>query len=101
VIQPPVSTSSLQHNVVLHSNINESPPSPPMNRFDLNLSLDKDDKNQSKRKTNSLMTVEEQDSTNDLMTDDSWHLRSLTNVNDVTHQPSTNEKQPVIKEKNL
>ncbi len=93
MIQHRPSTSSLQHNVVLHSNINE----PATNRFDLNLSNDKDDKNssQQQRQTNSLTTVYEQGSSNDLLVDDSWHLRSETSVSDVINKRTTDEKQMV------
>jgi hypothetical protein len=86
VIQHRPSASSLQHNVVLHSNINESSISP-INRFDEN--------DQSKRQTNSLMTVYEQGSTNDLLANDSWHLRSPTSASDVIHRQTTDEKQMV------
>jgi hypothetical protein len=95
VIQHQTSTSSLQHNVVLHSNIYESSTSP-TNRFDLNLSIDKDENNQIKRKANSLMTVYEQSSTNDSLPDDSRQLRTTpASVRDITHQEITNEKQMV------
>ncbi|CAF4795152.1 unnamed protein product [Rotaria sp. Silwood2] len=47
VIQHQTLGSSLQHNVVLHSNINESPKLP-TNRFDLDSSITNDDNNQIK-----------------------------------------------------
>ena len=59
--------SVLQHNVVLHSNINDSIP-PATNRLDLNLPLDKLYRNQLNRKANSLMTVYEHSSTNETPT---------------------------------
>ncbi len=91
VIQHRPSTSSLQHNVVLHSNLNESSTSL-TNRFDSNLSNETE---QSKRQTNSLMTVHEQGSANDLLVDDSWHIRSPTSASDVIHKQTTDEKQMV------
>ncbi len=82
MIQHRLSTSSLQHNVVLHSNINESS----TNRSDLNLSNEND---QIRRQTNSLMPVYEHGSTNDLLTDESWQLKSPKN------EQITDEKQMV------
>jgi hypothetical protein len=93
-MQPRSSTSSLQHNVVLHSNINDSS-SPAGNRFELNLLLDKEDRISSRRQTNSLMTVHEQDPSSDLITDDSWHLRSPTSTSDVSH-PQTNDDKTSV-----
>ncbi len=90
-----LSDSSLQHNVVLHSNINESSTSSSPNRFDLNILNDKDDNKLAKRQTNSLMTVFEQGSTNDLLVDDTWHLRSSASVDDTTNKRTTDEKQMV------
>jgi len=75
-----------QHHVVLHSNINDT--SPLTNRFELNFPHDRDDKSPSRRQTNSLMTVHEQETHND----ESWHLRSPTSISDVTHQRTTDEK---------
>ena len=92
-------SSSLQHNVVLHSNINESSllssSNLPTNRFDLNLTNDKDELNNSQRQPNSLMTVYEQGSANDLLVDDSGHIKSSTSVSDVLHKRTTDEKQMV------
>lgn len=93
-MQPRSSTSSLQHHVVLHSNINDSS-SPAGNRFELNLLLDKEDRTSSRRQTNSLMTVHEQDLNNDLITDDAWHIRSPTSTSDVTH-PQTKDDKPSV-----
>jgi hypothetical protein len=62
--------SSLQHNVVLHSNINESSIISPSNLF-----IDNDP---SKHPTINLMTVYEQGSTNDLIVEDSGHVKSST-----------------------
>ena len=91
------SSTSLQHNVVLHSNINESATSSSSstNRFDLNISNDIDEKNQIKRQTNNLTTVFEQGSSNDLLIDDSVHSRSTTNTSDVINKRTTDEKQMV------
>jgi hypothetical protein len=94
VIQHRPSTSSLQHNVVLHSNIYESSIAATI-RSDLNMSPDTDEKSQTRRKANSLMTVYEQDSSSDLLKDDSWHLRSPSTSSDVTHQRASDEKQMV------
>ncbi len=84
------SASSLQHNVVLHSNINESStssPPPPIIRVD--------ETDQSKRQANNLMTVYEQGSTNDLLVDDSWQTQSPTSASDVIDKQTTDEKQMV------
>jgi hypothetical protein len=94
ITQARSSGSSLQHNVVLHSNINESASISVGNRFELNL-LDREDKSISRRQTNSLMTVHEQDPNNDLLTDESWHLRSQTSVSDVTQQRTTDDQSTV------
>ena len=88
MIQHRPSSSSLQHNVVLHSNINES--------SILTISPEKDDQNQQRRKANSLMTVHEQDSSSDLLMDDSWHLRSPTSASDVTHKLTTDDEKQTV-----
>lgn len=84
--QYPPPASSIQHNVVLHSNINEPPT---INR------LEDEKPSVKQRQTNSLMTVYEQGSSNDLLTDESWHLRSPTSISDVTHHRTTDDKQVV------
>jgi hypothetical protein len=82
---------SLQHNVVLHSNIND-PLLPATNRFDLNLPLDTESRNQLNRKANSLMTVYEQGATNETMIRESssksetWRGNSPSSVSDLTYQ---------------
>jgi hypothetical protein len=88
--------SSLQHDVVLHSNVTE-PLLPTVNRFDLNLPLDRDSRNQLNRKANSLMTVYEHSSTNDIITGESsslksetWRTRSPSSICDLTYQRTTN-----------
>jgi len=97
VIQHRLSTSSLQPNVVLHSNINESTtttttsPSSPTNRLDVN----PDDRNSTRRQTNSLTTVYEHGS-NDLLTDDSWNIRSTTSASDVIHNQTTTDDKPTV-----
>ncbi|CAF1130863.1 unnamed protein product [Adineta steineri] len=94
VIQHRRSTSS-QQNIVLHSNLNESPKSY-ANRFDLNTTNDKDEIKSTKRKTSSLMTVDEHGSTNDLIaTDASQQLKIPTSISDIIHQQTTDEKQTV------
>jgi len=86
---------SLQHDVVLHSNVNE-PLLPATNRLDLNLSLDRDLRNQLNRKANSLMTVYEQTSMNEITRDElssrseSWRARSPSSICDLTYQRITN-----------
>jgi hypothetical protein len=57
---------------------------------------DKDDLNQQKRKANSLRTVYEQDSSSDLLKDDSWHLRSPTSASDVTHTLTTDDEKQTV-----
>ncbi len=90
VIQHRPSSSSIQHNVVLHSNINESATTPSITTTTLN------DKDPPKHQTNSLTTVyEQQDSSNDLLGDDSWHFRSPTSVSDIIQKRTTDEKQMV------
>lgn len=95
--------SIVQHNVVLHSNIDE-PLLPAKNRLDLNLPLDKDSRNQLNRKANSLMTVYEHSSSNQTTTGESstarsetWRARSPSSICDLTYQRTTND--PLI-EKN-
>ena len=90
-MQPRSSTSSLQHNVVLHSNVADSSPTL-ANRFELNTLLDKD---VSKRKKNSLMTVHEQEAAGDLLTDESWSLRSPADANDAAHPSPADAKETV------
>lgn len=85
-----IGPSSSQYNVVLHSNVNE-PLLRPTNRFDLNLSLDKDYRNQLNRKANSLMTVYEQSSMNDQSMCESsksetWRKRSPSTASDLTYK---------------
>jgi hypothetical protein len=81
--------SSLQHNVVLHSNIDE-PLLPATNRLDLNLPLDKDSRTQLNRKANSLMTVYEQTSSRS----ETWRARSPSSICDLTYQRMTNVPLP-------
>ena len=65
------------------------------NRIELNLLLDKDDKsNSSRRPTNSLMTVHEQETTNDPFSDDSLHLHLTTDSPD--QQQRTNDEKIVV-----
>jgi hypothetical protein len=87
---------SLQHDVVLHSNIDE-PLLPATDRFDLNLSLDRDLRNQLNRKANSLMTVYEQTSANETTRGESsssksetWRAGSPSSICDLTYQRITN-----------
>jgi hypothetical protein len=89
--------SSLQHNVVFHSNVNE-PLLPAINRLDLNLPLDNDNRNQLNRKANSLMTVFEHGSTHETMLgelsssfkSESWRARSPSSIGNLTYQTSPN-----------
>ncbi len=88
--------TSLQHNVVLHSNDNE-PLLPATNRSDLNLPLDQDSRNQLNRKANSLMTVYEHPSTYETNIGESsssksetWRARSPSSICDLTYQRTTN-----------
>jgi len=83
---------SLQHDVVLHSNVNE-PLLPATNRLDLNLSLDRDLRNQLNRKANSLMTVYEHTLTNETTKGESsssksetCRARSPSSICDLTYQ---------------
>ncbi|CAF4401406.1 unnamed protein product, partial [Rotaria magnacalcarata] len=64
----------LQHNVVLHSNIYESPKSI-SNRSEVDVPISQDDNNQLKHQRNNLMTVYEQSSANDFLADDSQNLK--------------------------
>jgi hypothetical protein len=86
---------SLQHDVVLHSNVNE-PLLPATNRLDLNLSLDRDLRNQLNRKANSLMTVYEHTSMNEITRDElssrseTSRARSPSSICDLTYQRITN-----------
>ena len=91
-MQPRSSTSSLQHNVVLHSNVADSSSPSLANRFELNTLQDKD---VSRRKTNSLMTVHEQEAASDLLTDESWSLRSPADANDAAHPGPADAKETV------
>lgn len=102
-LQARSSGSSLQHHVVLHSNINESSSlaasTTGANRFELNL-LDKDEKintynNSSRRPTNSLMTVHEQETTNELTSDDSLHVQMSADIPDQHHQRTDNDTSAV------
>jgi len=95
--------SSLQHNVVLHSDVTE-PLLPAKDRADLNLPLDKDYRNQLNRKANSLMTVYEHTSTNETTIGESsasksetWRQRSPSSICDLTYQRTTSVP---IEEKN-
>ena len=100
MIQHRLSNSSIQHNVVLHSNIDE-PLLLATNRLDLNLPLDKDSRTQLNRKANSLMTVYEQSTTNDTTIGDStssrsetWRARSPSSICDLTYQRITDVPLP-------
>ncbi|CAF5046988.1 unnamed protein product, partial [Rotaria sp. Silwood1] len=95
VIQHQSSSSPLQHNVVLHSNINESPKLTTTNRFDLDPSIINDDNNQIRYQRNSLMTVYEQSSTNDLLTDDPEYIKSSKDTSNIIQKRTTNDKQTV------
>ncbi|CAF1562778.1 unnamed protein product [Rotaria magnacalcarata] len=83
------STSSLQYNVVLHSNVNE-PLLPATKRFDLNLPFDTVNRTELNRKANSLMTVYEHSSMNDTgigesaSKSDTYRARSPSSVSDST-----------------
>jgi hypothetical protein len=91
--------TSLRHNVVLHSNVNE-PLLPATNRSDLNLPLDIDTRNQLNRKANSLMTVYEHPSTHESTIGESssksetWRARSPSSICDLTYQRTTNVSIP-------
>ncbi|CAF1113109.1 unnamed protein product [Rotaria sp. Silwood1] len=95
VIQHQSSSSPLQHNVVLHSNINESPKLTTTNRFDIDPSIINDDNNQIRYQRNSLMTVYEQSSTNDLLTDDPEYIKSSKDTSNIIQKRTTNDKQTV------
>ncbi|CAF3750380.1 unnamed protein product [Rotaria socialis] len=88
------STSSLQYNVVLHSNANE-PLLPATNRFDLNLPLGTVNRTQLNRKANSLMAVYEHSSVNDTgkgesaSKSDTYRARSPSSVSDSTFRRTT------------
>jgi hypothetical protein len=91
--------SLLQHNVVLHSSVNE-PLIPATNRFDLNLPVDRENRNQLNRKANSLMTVFEHTSTNETALGESspsksekGRARSPSSIFDLTYQRTTNVPQ--------
>ncbi|CAF1007758.1 unnamed protein product [Rotaria sordida] len=87
--------TSSQYNVVLHSNVHE-PLLATTNRFDLNLPLDKDYRNQLNRKANSLMTVYEHSSTNETtqgeppLKSETWRGRSPSSISDLTYTRTTN-----------
>lgn len=91
ILQHRPSSASVQHNVVLHSTISESS----MNRFDLNVPIDPDDRILGRRKTNSLTPVQEQGSTHDLLNDDSRTTTIPTSHSDIIHRPTTDDKQTV------
>lgn len=94
MIQHRSSSSSLQQNIVHHSNINESAAitASPTNRFDLNYSTEYE---QTKRQGNNLMTVYEQGSNNDLFADDKWQVKPSSTTTDVIPQRTTDEK-PIV-----
>lgn len=94
VIQHQSLASSIQHNVVLHSNIDEQS-TPTTNRYDLDTATNTDDKNDTKYPLNSLLTVYEQSSTNDLIADDSELLKSSKTASSVIEKITTDEKQTV------
>ena len=94
--------TSLQHNVVLHSNVHE-PLLPATNRLDLEHSFDQDTRNQSSRRANSLMTVYEQPASNETTIVESssrsetWRGRSPSSICDLTYQrtsPVPTEEKP-------
>ncbi len=108
--------SSLQHNVVLHSNVDESL-LPATDRLDLNLPVDKDNRNQLNRKANSLMTVYEHTLTTETTIgelsssskSETWRPRSPSSFCDLTYQRMTNvpisekntDQQETVKRKKI
>jgi hypothetical protein len=96
--------TSLQHDVVLHSNVTD-PLLPATNRLDLNLPSDRQYRNQLNRKANSLMTVYEHTSIYEPTIGESsssksetWRVRSPSSICDLTYQRTTNVP---ISEKNI
>ena len=102
MIQHRPSSSSLQQNIVHHSNINDSSTTTTAaaaaaaatssNRFDFNYSNENEP---TKRQRNSLMTVYEQGSTNDLLVDEKWQLKAIQSTADTIPQRTTDDK-PVV-----
>ncbi|CAF4143791.1 unnamed protein product, partial [Rotaria magnacalcarata] len=84
----------LQHNVVLHSNIYESPKSI-SNRSEVDVPISQDDNNQLKHQRNNLMTVYEQSSANDFLADDSQNLKPSKDVVDIIEKGTNDDKQTV------
>lgn len=87
--------TSIQHNVVLHSNVNE-PLLPANDRLDLNLPSEHNPHHPLSRKANSLMTVYEHTTANDhnlpesSTHSDTWRARSPSSVGDLTYQRASN-----------
>jgi hypothetical protein len=103
--------SSVQHNVVLHSDVNDQL-LPATNRFDLNRPLDTEYRTQLNRKTNSLMTVYEHGSTNESTLGElssppaTYRLRSPSSITDYTYQRGTDvisntDEKETVNELNL
>lgn len=91
--------TSIQHNVVLHSNVNE-PLLPANDHLDLNLPSEHNSHNPLSRKANSLMTVYEHTTANEsnlpesTTHSDTWRARSPSSVGDLTYQRSSNISMP-------
>lgn len=91
--------SAIQHNVVLHSNVNE-PLLPTTDRLDLNLPCEHNTHHPLNRKANSLMTVYEHPSTNETNLasssshSDTWRARSPSSIDDLTYQRTTTTSMP-------
>lgn len=91
VIQHRPSTSSLQHNVVLHSTVSESA----TNRFDLNVPVDADERSLGRRKANSLTTVQEHEPASELSSDESRPIVATKSLSDTMSRMTTDGK-PVV-----
>lgn len=94
VIQHQSPNLSLQHNVVLHSSVNESPRIT-TNRLELEVPISQDDDNQLKQQRNNLVTVYEQSSPNDVLNEDSQHLKQSKDVTDTIEKGTNDETQAV------
>lgn len=92
-------SSAIQHNVVLHSNVNE-PLLTTSDRLDLNLPSEHNSHSLLSRKANSLMTVYEHTSTNETNLagssshSDTWRARSPSSIDDLTYQRTATPSMP-------